>query len=119
MNYVDGFLIPVPKKNLDAYREMAEKASQVWKEHGALDYRECVGDDVNPEFGLSFTKAADCGPDDVVIFSYIVYKSKAHRDEVNAKVMKDERLANMMKGEEMPFDCAKMFYGGFKTIVEA
>lgn len=118
MSYVDGFLIPVPKKNLAAYREMAEKASKIWKEHGALDYRECVGDDVNPGFGLPFPKAAGCGPDDVVVFSYIVYKSKAQRDEVNAKIMEDERLKDMMKEDEMPFDCAKMFYGGFETIVE-
>ncbi len=117
MAYVDGFLIPVPKKKLDAYRKMAEEASKIWKEYGALDYRECVGDDMNPEFGMSFTKAAGCGPDDLVILSYIVYKSKAHRDEVNAKIMQDERLVNMMKAEEMPFDCANMFYGGFETLV--
>ena len=87
MAYVDGFLLPIPKKNLVAYRELAEKASKIWKEHGALDYRECVGDDVNPQFGLPFPKAAQCGPDDVVIFSYIVYKSKAHRDEVRATLI--------------------------------
>jgi uncharacterized protein YbaA (DUF1428 family) len=116
MSYVDGFLLAVPRKNLVAYRELAEKASKVWKEHGALDYRECVGDDVNPEFGLPFPKAAGCGPDDVVIFSYIVYNSRAHRDEVNAKVMADERICNM-NPEDMPFDCAKMHYGGFETIV--
>ena len=117
MAYVDGFLLPIPKKNLAAYRAMAEKASAIWKEYGALDYRECVGDDVNPEFGLPFPKAANCGPDDVVIFAYIVYKSKAHRDEVNAKIMTDDRLCNMMKDGEPPFDCAKMFYGGFETLV--
>lgn len=117
MSYVDGFLIPVPKKNIAAYRAMAEEASKIWKEYGALDYRECVGDDVNPEFGLSFNKAAGCGPDEVVVFAYIVYKSKAQRDEVNAKIMQDERIANMMQEAGTPFDCARMFYGGFETLV--
>lgn len=119
MAYVDGFVLPVPKKSIVAYREMAEKASKIWKEHGALEYRECVGDDVNPEFGLPFPQIANCGPDDTVVFAYIVYKSRAHRDEVNAKIMADERMVAMMKPEDMPFDCAKMAYGGFETIVEA
>lgn len=117
MTYVDGFLLPVPKGKIEEYRAIAKKSSEVWKDHGALDYRECVGDDVNPQFGRSFADAAGAGPDDTVIFSYIVYNSREHRDEVNAKVMEDPRIANMPP-ESMPFDCSRMFYGGFKTIVE-
>lgn len=116
MAYVDGFLLSVPKSKVEAYRAIAQKASQVWKEHGALDYRECVGEDVRPQFGRSFEDAAQCDAGDAVIFAYIVYRSRAHRDEVNAKVMKDERICNMSP-DDMPFDCSKMFYGGFETLV--
>jgi uncharacterized protein YbaA (DUF1428 family) len=125
MLYVDGFLLPVPKGNLDAYRAMAQKASAIWKDHGALEYRECVMDDAgagtegSENFCLSFDKAADARPDETVIFAYITYRSREHRDEVNKKVMADKRIEAMMEGGEMPFDCKRMFYGGFRTIVQA
>ncbi|MGP1309379.1 MAG: DUF1428 domain-containing protein [Phycisphaerales bacterium] len=119
MAYIDGFVLPIPRKNLDAYRALAEIASKVWKDHGALEYRECVVEDGNPEFGLPFAKISNCADDEVPIFAYIVYKSRQHRDEVNAKVMADERLCNGMKPEDMPFDCAKMAWGGFETLVHA
>jgi uncharacterized protein YbaA (DUF1428 family) len=120
MNYVDGFVLPVPRKNLEAYRRMAQKAGKVWREHGALEYRECVGDDLKTTLGTSFMKAAKTRPSETVVFSWIVYKSRAHRDRVNAKVMKDPRLAEMMKmkPKDMPFDIKRMTYGGFKSIVE-
>lgn len=122
MAYVDGFVIPVPKKNVEAYRRIARKAGKVWKEHGALEYRECVGDDLKIK-GMAammtmFPKAARARPNETVIFSWIVYKSRAHRDRVNAKVMKDPRLVDMMNGEAMPFDTKRMVYGGFRTIVD-
>jgi uncharacterized protein YbaA (DUF1428 family) len=118
MKYIDGFVIPVPKKNLDAYIRMSKKAGKVWKEYGALEYRECVGDDVNIKMGLSFPKLMKLKTGEVPIFSWIVYKSKAHRDSINAKVMKDPRLAKMMNPGAMPFDDKRMSYGGFKTIVD-
>jgi len=118
MSYVDGFVLAVPKKNIKAYTRMAKLASKVWKEHGALDYKECVGEDLNVKFGLPFPKAIKVKAGETVVFAYIVYKSRAHRDRVNAKVMKDPRLAASMEGEKMPFDCKRMLYGGFKTIVE-
>jgi uncharacterized protein YbaA (DUF1428 family) len=117
-HYVDGFLIPVPKRKLAAYRQMAQKAGKVWREHGALDYRECVGDDLKIKMGLPFPRGIKSKPGEAIVFSWILYKSRAHRDSVNAKVMKDPRLAKMMN-DEMPFDAKRMMYGGFKTIVEA
>ena len=119
--YVDGFLLPVPKKNLEKYRKMATLASKVWKEHGALEYRECVADDVKVKGIASFPRAARAKKGETVFFSYIVYKSRAHRDQVNKKVMKDTRLAAMMEGgkTDMPFDDKRMCYGGFKAVVEA
>ncbi|HMJ89484.1 MAG TPA: DUF1428 domain-containing protein [Candidatus Acidoferrum sp.] len=117
--YVDGFLLPVPKKNLEAYARMAKKASKVWKDHGALAYCECVGDDLDVKMGVPFTKQLKTKPGDTVVFAYIVYKSRAHRDKVNAKVMKDPRLNEMMDEKSMPFDCKRMCYGGFNVIVEA
>jgi uncharacterized protein YbaA (DUF1428 family) len=119
MSYVDGFVVPVPKKNLKAYRSMAEKAGKVWREHGALDYKECVADDVKVGKLTSFPRSVQLKPTETVIFSYIVYKSRAHRDQVLAKVMKDPRLAKMMNPEAMPFDGKRMIYGGFKLLVEA
>ena len=116
-NYVDGFVLPVPKKNLAAYFRMAKKASVVWKDHGALDYKECVGDDLAAPMCLPFTKGIQTKPGETVVFSYIVYKSRAHRDKVNAKVMKDPRLGEMCDPKKMPFDCARMLYGGFKVAV--
>jgi uncharacterized protein YbaA (DUF1428 family) len=114
---VDGFVIPVPKKNMAAYLRMARRAGKVWKELGALEYRECVGDDMNFKFGLPFTKLAKAKPAETVVFSWIVYKSKAHRNAVNAKVMKDPRIAAMMK-DPMPFDTKRMAYGGFQCRVD-
>lgn len=116
MRYVDGFVVPVPKKNLQAYRRMARKAGKIWKEHGALEYIECVADDVKPGKLTSFPQSVKLKPDEVVLFSWIVYKSRAHRDRVNKKVMADPRLA--MDVKNMPFDSKRMFYGGFKTLVE-
>jgi uncharacterized protein YbaA (DUF1428 family) len=117
MAYVDGFVLPVPTKNLAAYRRMAQKAGKIWREHGALEYRECVGDDLDVKWGVPFPKSFKVKPGEAVVFSWIVYKSRAHRDKVNAKVMADPRLAKMV--EEMPFDCKRMVCGGFKVLVEA
>lgn len=119
MKYVDGFVLPVPKKKLQAYRRMAQKASKVWKDHGALDYKECAGDDLNVKMGVPFPKQMKLKPGETVVFAYIVYKSRAHRDSVNAKVMKDPRIANMCDPKNMPFDCKRMCYGGFKVLVDA
>jgi uncharacterized protein YbaA (DUF1428 family) len=119
MNYVDGFVIPVPKKNLKAYAKMSELAGKVWKEHGALEYRECVGDDLATKMGTPFPKLAKAKSGETVVFAWIVYKSKAHRDKVNAKVMKDPRMNAMMEGKKMPFDLKRMSFGGFKIFVEA
>jgi uncharacterized protein YbaA (DUF1428 family) len=118
MPYVDGFLIPVPRKNLAAYRRMSQKAGKVWKEYGALEYRECVGDDLNVKGVKPFTRQMKTRPAETVVFSWVVYKSKAQRDRINAKVMKDPRLANMMGPKDMPFDSKRMVYGGFKVLVD-
>ena len=118
MRYVDGFVIPVPKKNLAAYVRMAKKAGKIWREHGALEYRECVGDDLKTKMGVPFLRLAKAKPGETVVFSYIVYTSRAHRDRVNAKVMKDPRLAGMCDSKSMPFDVKRMAYGGFKILVD-
>ena len=118
MSYVDGFLIPVPKKNVAAYRRMSAKAGKIWRELGALEYRECVGDDLAVKMGVPFTRSAKAKAGETVVFSWIVYRSKAERDRVNAKVMKDPRIAKMMEGKAMPFDVKRMAYGGFKVIVD-
>jgi uncharacterized protein YbaA (DUF1428 family) len=117
MNYVDGFVVPVPKKNLAAYRRMAQKAGKVWKEHGALEYIECVADDVKPGKVTSFPQSVKLKNDETIVFSYNVYKSRKHRDLVNKKVMSDKRLGSMMNPKTMPFDGKRMFWGGFKEIV--
>jgi uncharacterized protein YbaA (DUF1428 family) len=117
MAYVDGFVLPIPKKNVAAYRRIAAKAGKIWREHGALDYKECVGDDLNIKMGVPFGKLAKLKPSETVVFAYILYKSRAHRDRVNAKVMKDPRLT--MGPEGMPFDVKRMTYGGFKVLVDA
>ena len=117
MNYVDGFVVPVPKKNLAAYRRMSQKAGKVWMEYGALEYVECVADDVKPGKTTSFPQSVKLKADETVVFSYIVYKSRAQRDRIMAKVMKDPRLAAMMNPKTMPFDGKRMFYGGFKVLV--
>ncbi|QEI06051.1 DUF1428 domain-containing protein [Pigmentiphaga aceris] len=116
--YVDGFVLPVPSANLDAYRQMAEQAGRIWMEHGALEYIECVADDVKPGKLTSFPQSVQLQEDEVVVFSWIVYESREKRDEINAKVMNDPRLASMMDPKNMPFDGKRMFFGGFKTLVE-
>jgi uncharacterized protein YbaA (DUF1428 family) len=118
MPYVDGFVVPVPKKSLNAYRSMARKAGKVWREHGALEFRECVADDVKAGKWTSFPRSVKLKPRETVMFSYIVYKSRADRDRVLAKVMKDKRIARMMDPKAMPFDGKRMIYGGFKTVVD-
>ena len=115
--YVDGFLLPIPRKNLAAYKKISTMAGKVWREHGALEYRECIGDDLNVKMGRPFTKLVKTKPGETVGFSWIVYKSRAHRDRVNKNVMKDPRIANF-DAVTMPFDMKKMCYGGFKTIVD-
>ena len=118
MSYVDGFLVPVPKKKLAAYRRMAAKAGKIWREHGALEFRECIADDVKWGKRTSFPRSVKQKTGETVFFSYIVYKSRADRDRINAKVMKDRRLAKMMNPAAMPFDAKRMIWGGFKTVVD-
>jgi len=116
--YVDGFLVPVPKKNLAAYVRMARKAGKVWIEHGALSYLECQGDDLGHSMGLPFPKLARLKPGETLFYSFIVYKSRAQRDRVNRKVMADPRLKEMMDMKNMPFEMKRMSYGGFKGLVD-
>jgi uncharacterized protein YbaA (DUF1428 family) len=116
--YVDGFVLPVPKKNLKKYRSIAQKAGKVWRQHGALEYRECAGDDIKVKMSVPFGRTVKLKPGETVMFSWIVYKSRAHRDRVNRKVMKDPRLQTMMDPKSMPFDVKRMVYGGFKVIVD-
>jgi uncharacterized protein YbaA (DUF1428 family) len=118
MAYVDGFVVPVPRKRIAAYRAMARKAGKVWKEHGALEFRECVADDVKRGKRTSFPRSVQLKAGETVMFSYIVFRSRADRDRVNAKVMKDKRLASMMDPKAMPFDAKRMIYGGFKVVVD-
>lgn len=119
--YVDGFVFTVPKKNLDAYKKMAKLGGKVWRKHGALDYKECIGEDMKPEqVKLTFPKLTGAKPSDVVVFSYIVYKSRKHRDEVNKKVMADPLMNDpKYKDMPMPFDMDRMSFGGFEVIVDA
>ena len=119
MNYVDGFVVPVPIKNLPAYRKMSKLMAKVWREHGALEFRECVADDVKPGKVTSFPQSVKLKEGETVMFSWIVYKSRAHRDRVNANAMKDPRLASMMNSKSMPFDGKRMFFGGFKVMIDA
>jgi uncharacterized protein YbaA (DUF1428 family) len=119
MAYVDGIVVPVPKKKLAAYRAMARRSGKVWREHGALEYKECVADDVKPGKHTSFPQSVKLKPGETVVFAYIVYKSRAQRDRVMAKVMKDKRLADMMDPKNLPFDGKRMFWGGFKVLVRA
>jgi uncharacterized protein YbaA (DUF1428 family) len=116
-NYVDGFVVPVPKKNIAAYRKLARLGAKVWKEHGALDYVECIADDVKPGKWTSFPQAVKLKPNEVAWFSWIVYKSRRHRDQVNKKVMADPRFAGM-DPKKMPFDGKRMIWGGFKVSVQ-
>ena len=117
MQYVDGFVVPVQKKKLQAYRRMANKAGKIWREYGALDYRECIADDVKVGKVTSFPRSVKLKSGETVAFSWIVYKSRAQRDRVNAKVMADPRLKEMMNSKAMPFDGKRMFYGGFTTLI--
>jgi len=119
MAYVDGFIVPLPKKNQAAYRAMSKKAGKVWREHGALDYKECIADDVKMGKWTSFPRSVKQKKNETVVFSYVVYKSRKHRDAVLKKVMSDPRLAKMMDPKKMPFDARRMIYGGFKVIVGA
>ncbi|HET9950501.1 MAG TPA: DUF1428 domain-containing protein [Candidatus Eisenbacteria bacterium] len=116
--YVDGFLLAVPKKKLEAYRRISLKAGKIWKEYGALEYRECVGDDLKAEHTGAFRRGLKLKPGEKVVFSWIVYKSRAQRDRINAKVMKDPRLAAMMNPNAMPFDMKRMAFGGFGVLVD-
>ncbi len=118
MPYVDGFVVPVPKRKLEAYRRTARKAGKVWREHGALEYVECIGDDVKPGKHTSFPQSVKLKPGEVTWFSFIVFKSRKHRDRVNAKVMADPRIQGMGGPETMPFDGKRMIYGGFETRVD-
>jgi uncharacterized protein YbaA (DUF1428 family) len=117
--YVDGFVLLVPKKNVPAYRRMAQASGKIWREYGALEFRECVGDDLKVKMGLPFPRLTRLRRGETVFFSWIVYKSRAHRDSVNKKVMKDPRIAKMMQQGPMPFEPKRMAYGGFKILVDA
>jgi len=118
MPYVDGYVLPVPKKKLPVYLRMAQKGGRLWRKHGALEYRECVADDLKASFGMPFPRMARLKRGETVFFSYVVFKSRAHRDRVNARVMKDPAIAATCTGP-MPFDCKRMAYGGFKVLVDA
>jgi uncharacterized protein YbaA (DUF1428 family) len=119
MAYVDGFVIPVPTKNLPTYRCFAQLCAKIWKEHGAIEVRECVADDVKVGKWTSFPRSVKLKKGETVVFSWIAYKSRAHRDSVNVKIMKDPRLADMMNPKNAPFDAKRMIYGGFKVLLEA
>lgn len=114
--YVDGYVIPLAKNKLDDYKKLTELAGSIWKEHGALDYVECVGDDLAQAGMISFRQAASAADDETVVFSWIVFDSRAHRDQVNAAVMADPRIRGMAAPDLMPFDCRRMVYGGFKSL---
>jgi uncharacterized protein YbaA (DUF1428 family) len=117
MAYVDGFVVPVPKRKVQAYLRMARKAGKVWRDHGALDYVESMADDVKPGKLTSFPQSVKLKPGEAVWFSWVVYKSRRHRDSVMKKVMKDKRLADMMDPKKLPFDAKRMFFGGFKVMI--
>ena len=119
MPYVDGFVLPVPKRKVQEYARLARRAGKIWREHGALEFRECVGDDLAAKMTVSFRRMAKLKRGETVMFSWIVFKSRAHRDRVNAKVMKDPRLEKMMDPRAMPFDSKRMVYGGFQVLVDA
>lgn len=119
MSYVDGFILAVPRKNLAAYLRMARTGGKVWRDHGALDYKECLGDDLKVKFGISFPRLMKARRNEVLFYSFIVHKSRRHRDRTNARVMQDKRLASMMDPKKMPFDMRRMAYGGFKVLVDA
>jgi len=116
--YVDGFVIPLPIDKVDDYKRIADRAGAIWKEHGALEYWECLGDDLDIKDMVSFRKAADCSGGETVVFSWIVFESREHRDKVNAAVMADPRIQEIMQGLAEPFDCKRMVYGGFRKMVK-
>lgn len=118
MSYVDGFVVPVPTRNLDDYRRIARTAGEIWREHGALEYIECIADDVKPGTHTSFPQSVQLKDDEIVVFSWIRYESREHRDRVNAAVMKDPRMTALMAPEAMPFDGTRMFWGGFEVMLE-
>ena len=117
MGYVDGFVLPIPTENIPAYRKLARMAAKVWREHGALDYHECIGEDLQIPGMLPFPKMTKAGENETVVFAWISYKSRRHRDQVNKKVMADPRMAKMCDEKNMPFNVKRMAYGGFKTLV--
>jgi uncharacterized protein YbaA (DUF1428 family) len=118
MRYVDGFLIPIPKKNIAAYKRISSQAGKIWCELGALEYRECVGDDMKISTGVGFPSRLRLKRGEAAVFSWIVYRSRAHRDSVNKRIMKDKRILAMMEKEAMPFDVKRMTYGGFRVLVD-
>lgn len=115
--YVDGFVLPLKKDKIEDYRRIAERAGQLWKEHGALDYWECLGEDLAVKDMVRFTELADAGPEETVVFSWIIFDSREHRDQVNARVMADPRIKELCEENEEPFDCKRMAYGGFEVLV--
>src|SRR5687767_13711150 len=117
--YVDGYVMPLPKKHIETYRRIAQKAGKIWREHGALEYRECVGEDLKSKYGVPFPRLAKTKPNETVVFAWVVYKSRAHRDRVNAKVMKDPRLTGMDMPLDMKRVMKRMAYGGFRVLVDA
>ena len=117
MSYVDGYVLPLPKKNIKAYRRIANQAGRIWREHGALEYRECIGEDLKIKGLVPFTKIGKAKPGETIVFAYVLFKSRKHRDAVNARVMKDARLQAMCNPKKMPFDVKRMAYGGFKVFV--
>ena len=119
MKYVDGYVLPLPKRNINIYRRMAQAAGKVWRKYGALDYKECIADDLNTKWGVPLSKPFKLKRGETLVFSYVVFKSRAHRDKVNAKVMKEMMSDPSMKDKPMPFDMKRMAYGGFNIIVDA
>lgn len=119
MQYVDGFVVPVPKKKVAAYKRLSQKVGKIFREYGVVEYRECVGDNLQVPMGMPFTRLANLKPNETVFFSYIVFKSRTHRDQVNRKIMKDPRMLSMCAPKDMPFDVKRMAYGGFKVLVDA
>ena len=119
MSYVDGYVLPVPKRKMKAYVRLARLGERMWRKHGALDYKECVGDDLTTPCGIPFTRSLKLKPGETAVFSYVVFKSRAHRDRVNAKAMKDPRIKGMCDEKSMPFDVRRMAYGGFKVLIDA
>jgi len=119
VRYVDGYVLPLPKKNIKTYRRIAQQASKVWRDHGALEYRESIGEDLRSKWGTPFPRSLKTKPSETVVFAWVVFKSRAHRDRVNAKVMKDPRIAKMMEKNPTLFDVKRMRYGGFKIVVDS